>query len=112
MAQLIKVEGFEAFKAKLSELTAGGGDVFVMFSGSKDASGVSWCPDCVTAEPIVSVGHSPPLLPLALHFIMFLFDRSAWKRLLGTPSISMLAWVIEPSGRTRIISSELRRKLN
>ena len=65
MAELIKVEGFDAFKAKLSELTAaGGGDVFVMFSGSKDASGVSWCPDCVSAEPIVSVGtpaHSTPL---------------------------------------------------
>ena len=66
MAELIKVEGFDAFKAKLSELTAGagGGDVFVMFSGSKDASGVSWCPDCVSAEPIVSVGtpasSSPP----------------------------------------------------
>lgn len=58
MAQFSKVEGFDAFKAKLSELTADGGDVFVMFSGSKDASGVSWCPDCVSAEPIVSVGYS------------------------------------------------------
>ena len=71
MAELIKVEGFDAFKAKLSELTAGGGDVFVMFSGSKDASGVSWCPDCVSAEPIVSVGTSASLPPaLALHFKM------------------------------------------
>ena len=71
MAELIKVEGFDAFKAKLSELTAaGGGDVFVMFSGSKDASGVSWCPDCVSAEPIVSVGHLPPSPRLALQFIM------------------------------------------
>ena len=72
MAQFSKVEGFDAFKAKLSELTADGGDVFVMFSGSKDASGVSWCPDCVTAEPIVSVGqspHPPPRTPLYNVFV-------------------------------------------
>ena len=29
--------------------------MFVLFCGSLDAaSGVSWCPDCVTAEPVVA----------------------------------------------------------
>ena len=29
--------------------------MFVLFSGSVDAaSGVSWCPDCVTADPVVA----------------------------------------------------------
>ena len=55
MARVSKVEGYDAFKAKISELASAGGDIFVMFSGSKDASGVSWCPDCVTAEPVVTV---------------------------------------------------------
>ena len=55
MARVTKVEGYDAFKAKISELASAGGDVFVMFSGSKDARGVSWCPDCVTAEPVVTV---------------------------------------------------------
>jgi len=28
--------------------------LFLLFSGSKDAqTGVSWCPDCVTAEPVI-----------------------------------------------------------
>ncbi|GCB72680.1 thioredoxin domain-containing protein 17 isoform X2 [Scyliorhinus torazame] len=27
--------------------------IFVYFTGAKDAQGVSWCADCVTAEPIV-----------------------------------------------------------
>ncbi|XP_078081048.1 thioredoxin domain-containing protein 17 [Mustelus asterias] len=27
--------------------------IFVYFTGAKDAQGVSWCPDCVTAEPVV-----------------------------------------------------------
>ena len=55
MAKVTKVEGFDAFKAKVSELSSAGGDLFVMFSGSKDARGVSWCPDCVSAEPVVTV---------------------------------------------------------
>ena len=48
MVKKYKVEGFEAFQSKVSELAATGDDVFVMFSGSKNADGVSWCPDCVT----------------------------------------------------------------
>ena len=37
-----KVEGFDAFKAKVTELAATKSDVFVMFSGSKDADGVRY----------------------------------------------------------------------
>ena len=55
MAKVTKVEGFDAFQAKISELTKLEGDIFVYFSGAADSSGKSWCPDCVTAEPIVSV---------------------------------------------------------
>ena len=43
MANVVKVEGFEAFQTALAELTKTGGDIFVMFSGSKNASGASWC---------------------------------------------------------------------
>ena len=35
MVNIVKVEGFEAFQAKVAELASTGGDVFVMFSGSK-----------------------------------------------------------------------------
>ena len=55
MAKVTKVEGFDAFQAKISELTELGGDIFVYFSGAADSTGKSWCPDCVTAEPIVTV---------------------------------------------------------
>lgn len=40
MVKITKVEGFEAFESKVAELAASGGDVFVMFSGSKNADGV------------------------------------------------------------------------
>ena len=53
MVKTHKVEGFDAFKAKVEELAGTGADVFVMFSGSKNAEGVSWCPDCVEAKPAI-----------------------------------------------------------
>ena len=55
MVNISKVEGFDAFQKTIAELKNSGGDVFVMFSGSKDSNGTSWCPDCVTAEPVVNV---------------------------------------------------------
>ena len=49
-----KVEGFEAFVAKAEELSADKTKtLIVMFSGTKDENGKSWCPDCVVAEPVV-----------------------------------------------------------
>ena len=46
-----------------------GGDVFVLFSGSKDESGASWCPDCVTADPVVKVNkcEEKPPVPCSSH---------------------------------------------
>ena len=29
-----------------------GSDIFALFCGGKNADGKSWCPDCVTAEPV------------------------------------------------------------
>ena len=53
--QIVRVEGFENFKAQVEEWSKEKkGNLFVYFSGSKDPdTGVSWCPDCVTGEPIV-----------------------------------------------------------
>ena len=47
----LQVEGFDAFVESIEANK--GKDVFCYFSGSKDSSGKSWCPDCVTAEPVV-----------------------------------------------------------
>jgi hypothetical protein len=52
MVNKFEVEGFESFKAKADEL-AKTGSLFVLFSGSKNEKGESWCPDCVTAYPVV-----------------------------------------------------------
>ena len=78
MEMVEKVEGFPAFEEKLFELLAAGGDIFVMFSGSKTAAGESWCPDCVAAKPVVTKS-----LANAVTRIRFLYvvvgDRATWK---------------------------------
>lgn len=48
MVRRIKVEGIEEFNKTIAELEKE--EVFVLFSGSKDSSGSSWCPDCVAGR--------------------------------------------------------------
>merc|ERR1712227_13456 len=51
MFESVHVEGFDAFMFEVGKHA--GKPVFVLFSGSKDKDGVSWCPDCVTADPVI-----------------------------------------------------------
>ncbi|KAK7478253.1 hypothetical protein BaRGS_00030511 [Batillaria attramentaria] len=51
MVKQIHVEGYDAFNKAVEENK--GQKIFALFSGSKDASGGSWCPDCVTADPVI-----------------------------------------------------------
>lgn len=74
-----KVEGFEAFVAKAEELSADKSKTLVvMFSGTKDENGKSWCPDCVVAEPVVD-----ECLAACGDDVVFLYvgvgDRAFWK---------------------------------
>ncbi|KAE8622713.1 hypothetical protein XENTR_v10005344 [Xenopus tropicalis] len=47
----VKVQGYEEFCEALKKHK--GKQVFAYFSGNKNEQGVSWCPDCVKAEPVV-----------------------------------------------------------
>ncbi|XP_037088512.1 thioredoxin domain-containing protein 17-like [Pollicipes pollicipes] len=54
MVQRRRAEGFAQFEQLHAELSGAGCDVFMLFSGAEDpATGHSWCPDCVAAEPVV-----------------------------------------------------------
>lgn len=50
MVKKIEVEGYAAFLNCLKEKT---GTIFILFSGSLDQNGVSWCPDCAKADPVI-----------------------------------------------------------
>lgn len=48
---VVEVSGYQAFVEAVASHK--GKTIFAYFTGSKDKNGVSWCPDCVQAEPIV-----------------------------------------------------------
>ncbi|RZF36588.1 hypothetical protein LSTR_LSTR010699 [Laodelphax striatellus] len=53
MVKRYNVDGIEEFNSKIKELEALNETLFVMFSGSPNEEGHSWCPACQIAEPIV-----------------------------------------------------------
>merc|ERR1711893_393219 len=54
MVKKLHVEGHAALKETLADNKSDSNTVFVLFSGSLGADGRSWCPDCVTADPVIN----------------------------------------------------------
>ncbi|XP_066835548.1 thioredoxin domain-containing protein 17 isoform X1 [Anser cygnoides] len=55
-----------------------GRPIFALFCGDKDAEGRSWCPDCVTAEPVVRKElHNMPDESVFIYCLVG--DRAYWK---------------------------------
>lgn len=90
----VKVHGYEEYSRAAEQHK--GKPVYALFCGDKDERGVSWCPDCVTAEPVVrkELTH----LPEGSIFIYCqVGERSYWKdpnnefkrilKLTGVPSL-------------------------
>lgn len=53
MAEQHFVKGYEGFIAFIKDFKPAGKIVNVLFTGEKDPSGNSWCPDCVEAVPYI-----------------------------------------------------------
>jgi len=55
MVKKICAEGFDSLMETVKQFDGTSKKVFILFCGSKDeATGKSWCPDCVTYEPNVT----------------------------------------------------------
>ncbi|XP_029832335.2 thioredoxin domain-containing protein 17 [Ixodes scapularis] len=52
MAKRITVKSFEEFQSTVAPLKDEK-HLLCLFTGSEDASGKSWCPDCVAAKPAI-----------------------------------------------------------
>ncbi|CAH2219778.1 Hypothetical predicted protein [Pelobates cultripes] len=72
----VKVEGYQAYCQEVEKHK--GKPVFAYFSGNKNADGVSWCPDCVKAEPVVR-GELKNLPDDAVFLYCQVGERPYWK---------------------------------
>ncbi|XP_032823792.2 thioredoxin domain-containing protein 17 [Petromyzon marinus] len=72
----VSVSGYAEFTSAVRRLQ--GREIFALFSGSKDAGGESWCPDCVAAEPVVR-GALNTLPEGAVFIYCQVGDRAYWK---------------------------------
>ncbi|XP_071994321.1 thioredoxin domain-containing protein 17 [Engystomops pustulosus] len=72
----VKVHGYEEYDKEVERHQ--GKPLYALFCGDKDEQGVSWCPDCVRAEPIVR--KALPHLPEGSVFIYCqVGERTYWK---------------------------------
>jgi len=53
--EIVDIPDPAQFDATLAKYTSGSRDkpLLLLFTGSRDASGKSWCPDCNVADPII-----------------------------------------------------------
>lgn len=73
-----KVKGYEEFVKLAESLEKSGQPINVLFSGGKDESGVSWCPYCVRAAPVVE--NALKVAPEESHFIYVdVGERVYWR---------------------------------
>uniref|UniRef100_A0A0K8TNN5 Thioredoxin domain-containing protein 17 n=1 Tax=Tabanus bromius TaxID=304241 RepID=A0A0K8TNN5_TABBR len=72
------VKGYEEFTKLVEDLETSGTPIHVLFSGGKEENGLSWCPYCVKAEPVIqeALTHAPE----KSHFIhVDVGERAYWK---------------------------------
>lgn len=97
----LSVSGYDA----LLEAVAGKSPpVFVLFCGSKDATGQSWCPDCVAAEPVVAA--AAKALPATATLVHCDVGDRDLSLPFPSPSSLLLSWpALVAAGRTPPIPS-------
>lgn len=61
------VKGYEEFTNLVEDLESQNEIIHVLFSGGKEENGQSWCPYCVTAEPVIE--DALATAPESSHFI-------------------------------------------
>ena len=72
-------EGFADFQTQVADLQSKFDTVLVLFSGTKDSDGRSWCPDCVVAEPVVGQVVDAIRQDNVAYLYVGVGDRAFWK---------------------------------
>ncbi|KAM5181951.1 thioredoxin domain-containing protein 17 [Mantella aurantiaca] len=72
----VKVHGYEEYCREVKKHK--GETMFALFCGDKDQEGVSWCPDCVKAEPVIR-GEMKHLPEGSVFIYCLVGERAYWK---------------------------------
>ncbi|CAF1143791.1 unnamed protein product [Adineta steineri] len=112
MTSSVSVAGFDQLKNTVEKYDKDK-RIFVLFCGTKDSKGHSWCPDCVAAEKPVEEAVKSSLPSNAVFIECDVGDRPSWKdpkcpfrtdpltRLTGVPTL------IEWGTSKRLVESQL-----
>ncbi|KAK0057238.1 thioredoxin domain-containing protein 17 [Biomphalaria pfeifferi] len=76
---VVTVRGYSEIKSALRKADKVQYDnIYVFFTGDKDQNGVSWCPDCVRAEPFIH-GSLDKTKGRSIFFWCYVGERDKWK---------------------------------
>ncbi|XP_030381397.1 thioredoxin domain-containing protein 17 [Scaptodrosophila lebanonensis] len=78
MPEFFEAKGYEQTMEMLKKLEAKS-LVYLYFTGEKDKTGKSWCPDCVDAEPTILSGIRKHALSDSIILVVDVGNRDAWK---------------------------------
>lgn len=99
MAKVKKITGYDEFIATIDQLTKSAENVNVLFTGKKDNSGRSWCPDCNDGKMhlhLININKIKSLIEL--HYLLLQLIHSsisiALKKVTQIVSLSSLMSVI------------------
>ncbi|KAL5265133.1 hypothetical protein ACHWQZ_G006019 [Mnemiopsis leidyi] len=73
----VKVSGFTEYLRAVQQYKDSSLHLFTLFTGSLDADGKSWCPDCNKADPVIeeALNSAPECTCVITAYI----DRPTWK---------------------------------
>ncbi|XP_043574447.1 thioredoxin domain-containing protein 17 [Chiloscyllium plagiosum] len=107
---LLEVSGYDEFMKAVDANKEN--TIFAYFTGSKDAQGVSWCPDCVTAEPVVR-GLLSELPEGSVFIYCQVGDRPYWKDLKNefrtVLKVNAVPTLMKYGTSQRLVESELHK---
>jgi hypothetical protein len=77
MAKLLSFDALKELKSYLSTLDTSK-KVFLLFTALKDEDGVSWCPDCNEADPVLTA-NLKYLTPDSEFLTCYVGEKALWK---------------------------------
>ena len=113
MAKFITANGFAEYVKALESSQASCSQVFALFTGSLTASGKSWCPDCVRADPVIE--EAAKTLPSDTCLITTYIDRPTWKDQknefrTGELKLRSVPTLVKIGTEQRLVESECSKK--